>query len=56
MIIATPLVDSLKPLQQFVFNGLTWKQYETLLDSLGYLIGGSGAFASLWLLGEGRVW
>ncbi len=27
-----------------------------LLDSLGYLIGGSGAFASLWLLGEGRVW
>jgi len=35
VIIATPLVDSLKPLQQFVFNGLTWKQYETLLDSLG---------------------
>jgi hypothetical protein len=35
VIIAAPIVDSLKPLQQFVFNGLTWKQYETLLESLG---------------------
>jgi Uma2 family endonuclease len=35
VIIAAPIFDSLKPLQQFVFDGLTWKQYETLLDSLG---------------------
>ena len=35
MIVAAPIVDSLKPLQQFVFDGLTWEQYETLLASLG---------------------
>ena len=35
MIVAAPIVESLKPLQQFVFDGLSWEQYETLLDSLG---------------------
>ncbi|MDA1048927.1 MAG: Uma2 family endonuclease [Planctomycetota bacterium] len=35
MIVAAPIVDSLKPLQQFVFNGLSWEQYEALLESLG---------------------
>ncbi|MBP87199.1 MAG: hypothetical protein CMJ64_10845 [Planctomycetaceae bacterium] len=35
MIVAAPLQKSLQPLQRFVFDGLTWATYETLLDSLG---------------------
>ena len=35
MIVAAPVAKSLRPIQQFVFDGLTWQQYETLLDLLG---------------------
>lgn len=35
MIIAAPLLDSLVPKQQFVFDDLSWQQYEKLLESLG---------------------
>jgi len=35
VIVAATVADSLAPLQQFVFDGLSWEQYETLLDSLG---------------------
>lgn len=33
--VATTTSDALAPLQQYVFDGLSWEQYETLLATLG---------------------
>jgi Uma2 family endonuclease len=35
LIVAAPGRNSLQPLQRFVFDGLSWAQYEALLASLG---------------------